>query len=289
MSHTGKDYRLKGRGWEAVIRLDQGGQMRRLFLGKEQVLAGNGFWMHSSPEGAADATGLGYEMRFSDLMTVCDAGPGRLVVEGRLCRSDGSGQFYGHRYRRHYIAHSWGLEVLHDLWVSIEDMHQAQARWNLHPCNFYVWACPLDVKGHLDHWRWNACRGCLVQGWQMSGGAALPVWGRIPPPDQDGWNNGWTTIPEWCAQPPSMTIYQPGGAGIRRELVDPGNVVQVNVWHNPPRDSLHTLEASVIGGDRQHLTPGWPFLTALKGGESFRFKEKLTFGRCDAAGNMTLF
>ncbi|MCD9008267.1 hypothetical protein LDO31_18945 [Luteimonas sp. XNQY3] len=280
--------------FRAIVDETKGGQLEQLHVEGIQLLAGNGFWMHSSPSGAPDGSGLGYEMSRSDITVVADHGADRLTIEGRLCRSNGSGEFYGHRYRRSYRFHGSTIDVEHDCWVSAEDMQEAQSRWQNAPASFYVWAMPIDVVESLDHFRWNALRGWVFRapdGTPWAHESPPPVWGRIPAPapDADPPNNGWTTIPEFMSQPPSLLIYSRNGIGLMRELVDVGNVVQVNFWHNWPETRARTAEISMIGGDRQHITPGWPFLTPLNGGEVFKFKERIVVGRCDAVGNFTPF
>lgn len=277
--------------FRAVINEARGGQLEQLHVGGVQLLAGNGFWMHSSPAGAPDGSGLGYEMSRSDITVVQNRGPDRLTIEGRLCRSNGSGEFYGHRYRRSYLFQGSTIEVNHECWVSPEDIREAQARWGNAPASFYVWAMPVDVVESLDHFRWNALQGWLFRapdGKPWVNESPPPVWGRIPAPiSADPPNNGWTTIPEYMSHPPSLLVYSQNGFGLKRELVEVGSLVQVNFWHNWPETHSRTVEIAVIGGDRQHISAGWPYLTPLNGGEVFRFRERIVVGRCDSVGNFT--
>lgn len=281
--------------YRAVIDEKRGGQMSQLIFAGRQILVGNSFWMSAAPEGARDGSRLGYEMSQSDITVIQEQGPNYIAIEGRLCRSNGSGQFYGHRYKRTYKFFNTFIEVDHNCWVSAEDMEEARKRWNNAPASFYVWNMPVDVTESMNHFRWNANRGWIYKrptGEQWQEDNPAPIWGGIPQPvgtGESGENNGWHSIPVpgYMGIPPEMIIYEQKGLALKRLFYDVRNLVQVGFWYNPIDTHSRTIDVAVIGGDRKNITTGWPYLTPLNGGEVFRFNERLYPGWCDDVGRFT--
>jgi hypothetical protein len=233
--------------------------------------------MHSSPEGAADGTGLGYEMAFEEEPQVTVEG-NKVTIEGRLYRSNGSDEYAGHRYRRTYTFDSPdSFKVDHQMWISEDDQDQARSEFGDVPDQFYVWAVPLDAN--LPNYAWNA-----NQYWQgVSNHWQGVSWdsnsqGRIPDVPQGRENWGLTTTQENMPSNAQATIYRPGGPAITREVLS-GDFAQANIWHNPTGTNGRTLEFSVLGKDRTYFDSNYQIPSNFEGGESYSFSERITVGQ----------
>lgn len=276
LSRVGDMVYFRAQEYVAGIDLKKGGALTELYSGDEQLLCGNGLWMHSSPEGAADGTGLGYDMAANTLPSVRIEGS-QVIVEGRLEQSNGSGEYAGHRYRRTYDFDQQGsFEVTNEMWVDAGDVATAQDAFGTDPSRFYVWANPMDAN--LPNYYWNAegsWEGVANQWtYQPYGSEQGVVPGR--PSGQSNW--GLTSLPEMMEGSPTAALYRPGGPAIVREVTG-GNLAQVNLWRNAAGHTDRTLEFSSIGGDRRYIDSNYDIPEALTGGESYTYSERISVGR----------
>ena len=288
----------------------KGGEMVRAEVDGRKLI--NRYWMHSSPEGAADGSNYGYEMSRSDSTSVTLETHDELIVAGRLCQSNGSGNFFGHRYRRSYKFYPWGFDCENDMWISPEDVAEAKRKgmfsmWNGRPPLFYVWANPLDVFREFNHWNcgWDGCWDTYDYKKYLKN----YKWGAVKQPEPGKHNNrGCTAMPENFGRNQFfMTMFKPSDIGIKRTVtkVITGSIDQVNIWSNTPNDVSHTCEISHVGGDRCNIDRQHRFLTpfveeSIKTAPrdqqriSFprvrstvtRFKERFEIGSVDGAGNI---
>lgn len=270
---------------------NKGGELSAYYNGEKVI---NRFWMHSSPEGACDGSDLGYEMSKADCRNWWQDNDAT-IFEGRLCRSNGDGSFFGHRYRRTYKFYKHGFTTLQDMWISNEDIAVAKSRnmfaqWGSRPPMFYVWANPLDVMRKFNHWsaNWYKC-------WDTAN-YSEPLMnvqqGAVPTLSEGMWNRGYCGVHEHCNGLPEVMIYEPGGIGFRRYILEmqAGYIDMHNIWHNSPNDITHTVELSTIGGDRYYFDPYHKYLTPLHD-DSFEYapcsKQEIAF--CNARHTVTRF
>lgn len=276
VSRVGDMVYFRAKEYVAGIDLARGGALTELYSGDEQLLCGNGLWMHSSPEGAADGSGLGYDMAANAMPSVSIQGDS-VVVEGRLSQSNGSGEYAGHRYRRTYNFDQQGsFEVNNEMWVDAGDVAAASEQFGRDPSRFYVWANPLDAN--LPNYYWNAEGSWQGVANQWTYQPYAQSQGVVPnrPAGQSNW--GLTSLPEMMQGQPTAALYRPGGPAIVRQVTG-GDLAQVNLWRNAAGHTDRTMEFSSIAGDRRYLDSGYDIPDALTGGESYRYSERISVGR----------